>query len=270
MDPNTSDIYICYGFDVTTTTKRHAVHFAPRIDNPRILHHMILFQSDAAESTTPSPCNIQNSLQWRIQYGWAPGGKPLDTPAAAGFPLQGTTHYVVQIHYNNVNHLSGQTDATGVDLCTTDVLRPNDADTVAFGTTQITVNPHQTLDETCNWTVPTGVSGLHAFAAFPHMHQIGKLIDTNQIPGGTGTPVDMGNQPNWDFQNQIWFNINATINAGDVISTRCVWTNSGTQVVNFGEYTSDEMCFSFTMYYPRLSSLPSWIYPSYQSTCHIN
>jgi hypothetical protein len=99
------------------------------------------------------------------------------------------------------------------------------------------------------------------------MHQIGKSIDTQQYPGGSGTAVDLGGQANWNFQTQTWFPITATIQAGDLIRTRCVWTNPGATAVNFGPNTEDEMCFSFTLYYPKIAQIPSWVLPAEQASC---
>ncbi len=96
--------------------------------------------------------------------------------------------------------------------------------------------------------------------------KIGKTITTTVLPGGTGTPVDLGSKANFDFQGQSWMPINATLHAGDVIRTRCVWNNPTAEFVTFGEKTENEMCFSFTMYYPRVS-LPSRATPSIVSTC---
>jgi hypothetical protein len=274
MPQNTDDVYVCYGFDVTTTAKRHGIRFSPRLDNTRILHHMILFDAGSSPySTTPTQCDFSTSVQWRMVYGWAPGAQPLDLPPEAGFPLEGTTHYVMQIHYNNVNHLAGQSDSSGVDICTTDHLRPNDADTLAFGSTSFTVNPRASLDWTCDLTIPSFLGGLHSFAAIPHMHQIGKSISTLQYPGGTvdgGTGIDLGHQLAWNFQTQTWFPIQSTVNGGDLVRTRCIWQNPTDTAVSFGPNTSDEMCFSFTMYYPRITfSGWSWIVPAQQANCYV-
>ncbi|MBN9163051.1 MAG: hypothetical protein J0I07_18950, partial [Myxococcales bacterium] len=49
----------------------------------------------------------------------------------------------------------------------------------------------------------------------------------------------------------------------DVIRTKCSWTNNTGEPVRFGEKTADEMCYSFTMYYPRIkSSIWSWAAPA--------
>jgi hypothetical protein len=263
MPQASGDQYVCYGFDVTESQKQHIISLAPKIDNATILHHLVLFESDTGMSSTPTPCQYAQSVGWRVVYAWAPGAGSLDLPPQAGLPLTGTTHFIMQVHYSNPNALSGQVDSSGMDLCTTDQLRPNDADVLAFGSIQFTVPPHGTLDWTCNYTIPQQLDGVHAFSAIPHMHQIGKSIATVQLPGGSGTPVDLGAQPNWNFQTQNWFPITADLKANDVVSTRCVWQNAGSSAVSFGPNTSDEMCFSYTMYYPAVPNggFP-WITPA--------
>jgi hypothetical protein len=266
MPTTTDDIYTCFGVDVTTPSKRHVIGMAPLIDNHTIVHHVLLYQADVSVSSTPAACSP--SPQWRIVYGWAPGGKPFELPPSAGFAEEGTVHYVVQIHYNNINHLPGQTDASGFDLCTTDQLRPNDADIMAFGTTNISIPAHATFDTTCNLTASSQVGTLQVIGASPHMHQLGTLITTVDLPGGTGTPVDLGSVPNWSFQNQSWAPISATINPGDVIRTRCAWMNTTNATVTYGPYTENEMCFGFVMYYPKIT-LPGWVWaaPTQLATC---
>jgi Copper type II ascorbate-dependent monooxygenase, N-terminal domain/Copper type II ascorbate-dependent monooxygenase, C-terminal domain len=269
MPETTGDEYVCYGVDVPVASKRHAIALAPRIQNTKIVHHVLLFQAPGSVSGTPAACPSGGSAKWRLVFGWAPGGKNLALPPEAGFPEEGTTHWVVQVHYNNVQRLTGETDTSGFDLCTTDKLRPNDADVMAFGSTKFTIPKQSTYDITCSITVPNGLKDLHAFAAIPHMHKRGKAMATTQIiGGGTGARNDMGAMPNWDFQNQSWLPITATMNAGDSIETRCAWTNPDPQEVSFGEKTEDEMCYSFTMYYPRIvSPLWSWAVPASTSTC---
>ncbi|MDB4936384.1 MAG: peptidylglycine alpha-amidating monooxygenase, partial [Labilithrix sp.] len=111
MPETVDDEYVCYGFDVTADQKRHLTAIAPLIDNPSIVHHLVLFEASHSVSGVPAPCNESASAQMRILYGWAPGGKALELPVEAGFAQEGTTHYVVQVHYNNVQHQAGQSDA---------------------------------------------------------------------------------------------------------------------------------------------------------------
>ncbi len=265
---DTTDIYICYGIDVTEAQKRHITAFAPRIDNSTVVHHVVLFQRPEADDPAPHECGIGGPPDSRMVTAWAPGGEGFELPEVAGVPLEGTTHYSVQVHYSNLKHLEGQSDHSGFALCTTDKLRPNDADLLAFGTMAITVPSHGKLDVTCDYTVPASLPPLHILGAMPHMHKIGTAIATTSRAGGKGAPIDLGHQDPWDFNTQSWTALDQLVSPGDVVSTRCAWNNPGATPVTFGEKTLDEMCWSFTMYYPKIE-VPQWkwLAPSALSTC---
>jgi hypothetical protein len=256
MPQDQDDVYVCYGFDVTSAGRRHVIALAPKIDNRTIVHHLLLFQADRSVSGTPAPCDGLPP-QWRIVYGWAPGGGNMMLPPEAGIPHDETTHYVMQVHYNNVRHLQGQQDSSGFDFCTTDQLRPHDADTLAFGTTSFSLPPHSKTDLSCDWTFPQGTPPLHLFSAFPHLHTLGTTIQTTKLAPGGAAGVSLGGQSSWDFQNQVYQPIDAVVAAGDTVRTRCAWTNTRDTTVTYGPWTSDEMCYSFTMYWPKITS-GSW------------
>lgn len=258
--------YVCYGFDVPLKSERDVIAIAPRVDNKTILHHMLLFQTDTSYGSTPKRCDNDMGMNWRLIYGWAPGASTLVLPDNVGIPETGTAHFIAQIHYDNSQLLSGQKDTSGFDLCTTDTPRPNKAGVIAFGTMKFTVPAHGSLDISCKFPVPAGTPTMHAVAALPHMHEIGKLIETTQRVGGQGTPLPMGKKDPWNFEEQSWVPINNTVSAGDVVTTRCAWDNTTNKDVSFGLYTQDEMCFSFTMFYPWDPDIP-WLYPSYASQC---
>lgn len=60
----------------------------------------------------------------------------------------------------------------------------------------------------------------------------------------------------------------ARLATNDVIETTCAWKNTTTSAVKFGENTADEMCYSFTVYYPRINSgLWTWAGPALASQC---
>ncbi|WP_394821219.1 hypothetical protein [Pendulispora albinea] len=269
MPKNTEDQYVCYGFEIPQPAKRHITAFAPKIDNKKLVHHVVLFQSDRAEDPTPHACSGGGSIFWRMIFAWAPGGQNLNLPPEAGFPLEGTTHYVAQIHYNNVTRLEGESDATGFDMCSTSQLRPNDADVMAFGSQRFRIPRQSQLDITCSLTVPDSFPEVHVFSAMPHMHKLGTgMINTLYPARDPARPVDLGTQSSWDFNNQVWMRIDATLRPGDRIKTRCAWTNPTQDEVTFGENTANEMCYAFTMYYPRIeTSVWSWSQPASASEC---
>jgi len=269
MPKEQKDEYVCYGFDITESVKRHTIAFAPKIDNKKLVHHVVLFQSDSAEDPTPHACSAGGSILWRMIFAWAPGGQNLNLPPEAGFPLEGTTHYVAQVHYNNVTGLEGESDGSGFDMCSTDQLRPNDADVMAFGSQEFKIPKQSRYGIECSLTVPSSFSEVHTFSALPHMHKLGTSLSNTLYPASDPSkPIDMGAQSTWDFNNQVWMRIDATLRSGDLVKTRCAWTNTTQDDVGFGQNTDDEMCYAFTMYYPRIdASAWSWARPAVSSNC---
>ena len=269
------DQYVCFGVDITLQKKRHVIGLAPKVDNTKILHHILLFQAPSSESSDPFPCAAFGSAAWKLVAGWAPGGNNLELPPEAGFPQEaGTTHWVLQLHYNNAQNLAGQTDQSGYELCTTEDLRPNDAGVVAFGSTRFNIPPRSKTTISCDYRLPNTFQNVKFFNASPHMHNLGVSMSTERIPGGNGTPEMVFEQKKFDFENQANFPVKASVAPGDVMRTRCSWQNPTDQTVTFGEGTAEEMCFNFIGYYPNIPDrvilgLPvfSWVRPSSSARC---
>ncbi|MBX3234217.1 MAG: hypothetical protein KIT84_40390 [Labilithrix sp.] len=245
-----TDEYVCFGVDVTTDKKKHIVGFGPLVDNKKILHHILVLEADKSVSPDPQPCTPFQA-KWKLITGWAPGGTAFELPAEAGMPINpGTTHYVVQLHYNNATNLAGQEDLSGFDLCTTEDLRPNDAGVLAFGSVKIDVPPRAEQAVTCDYKLDERFDGATFFGANPHMHKAGMSIGTKRLKGGTGPEEDVFSQERFDFENQANHEIDVKVSAGDVFRSTCVFKNPGDQTIKFGENTADEMCFNFLTYYP--------------------
>lgn len=270
MPEAAGDEYVCWGVDLAKEQATHITAFAPVIDNTEITHHIVLYEAPSAYSRVPTPCDAGSAIAWRMVLGWAPGVGPLELPPEAGFPISTDparpTHYVAQMHYSNPLGKKGAKDKSRIDLCTS-APRQHEADVMAFGSQsfEIPAAPPAgglyTID--CALTVPSGFAGLHFFAAMPHMHQIGVAMSTTLTPAAGGPDVDLGTMSSFSFDAQAWLPVNATTQPGDVIRTRCSWANNTGAPVRFGENTGDEMCYSFSMYYPRIkASLWSWAVPA--------
>jgi hypothetical protein len=270
---------VCFGVERTNTAKRHVTGLAPKVDNKKILHHILLFQAPAAESADPFPCDAFGSASWKLVAGWAPGGNNLELPPEAGYPEEkGTTHWVMQLHYNNAlnKNPAGESDQSGYELCTTDQLRPNDAGVVAFGSTKFDIPPRANHTIRCDYTLPSSFQNVKLFNASPHMHTRGAGMSTERLPGGNGAPEKIFEQKTFDFESQANYPINASVAPGDVMRTRCSWKNPGDTTIKFGEGTAEEMCFDFIGYYPNipdrtLFGLPifTWVTPSSSARCTV-
>jgi len=273
MPKTVRDEYVCYGFDLEVDAKRHVTGILPTIQNPKIVHHILLMQAEQTVSPRPQPCGEFTIARYRMLYAWAPGVGGFEMPKEAGLPAEaGKTHYVVQVHYNNTSSLEGETDTSGFDLCSTNELRANDADVLAFGSAKFEIPAKSRHDITARWILPAGYQELHVIGAFPHMHQLGTFIGTTLMPRDGGTNVDLGTDARFDFNNQFFAPLpHVSIKPGDVVETRCVWENNRSTSVTWGENTDDEMCFSFTLYYPKVKVTPwSWGLPAFLSTTEVN
>lgn len=261
--PKSSDIYVCYGFDVQASQKRHVIAGAPHIDNPAVVHHVLLYQADTAVSPVPTECGSGGGVGWRLVSGWAPGGKNFELPPEAGFAEEsGTTHWALQIHYNNASGLADQQDESGYDLCSTDQLRPNDADIIATGTYDIEIQARAGRTSTCEMTVPDGFGNITIVSAWSHMHKLGKAEYAKRIRDGAETMIL--DSPNYDFSTGAEAQtVTVPIQPGDKIRTMCRWENKTDTTVGFGEGTADEMCYAFLTYYPKITRSPfHWSLPA--------
>jgi hypothetical protein len=270
----TPDQYVCFGVDVNLPRKRHVTAFAPKVDNAKIVHHILLFQANVPVSPDPVPCAAFGSAGWRLVAGWAPGGNNLELPPAAGFPEEaGMTHWVVQVHYNSTSTPSG-VDQSGYELCTTETLRPNDAGVLAFGSTNFAIPPRSTHKIRCDYALGPQFANVKLFNASPHMHTRGVAMSTERLPFGGGPAEMIFEQKAFSFEAQANFPITKAVSTGDVMRTRCTWTNPGDTFIRFGEGTGDEMCFDFLGYYPAIPDLTlagipifTWITPSLNAAC---
>ncbi|MCS6902170.1 MAG: hypothetical protein RMJ98_06165 [Myxococcales bacterium] len=269
MPPNEVDRYVCFGFDVPTTVeKRQLIRVTPLIDNDTIVHHMLLLSAPNSQPTQPASCAALPPLDWRLLYAWAPGVPPLELPTEAGYPVEGgeTMHLVLQMHYSNLKQLAGQKDSSGVSLCMAGQLRPFDADILAFGSVNFSLGPHQTTKLRCISDVPTN-SKMTFFQAWPHMHTLGVAFDS-RLKRTSGAEEVLASTDNYNFYDQVTYPVNVVAEAGDKVVTTCVWNNPTSEIIPFGEATSEEMCFNFLSYYPRNPDL-NWIFPSFLADCKV-
>lgn len=275
MPADQTDLYVCFGVEGPNDLARHITAITPKVDNATIVHHILFMQAPTAVSAQGEPCNFTN-IDWKLLYAWAPGAPPLVLPEEAGYPFgpDEPGHFVIQVHYNNLNGLSGEQDQSGIDLCTTTELRPNDADIMAFGGTGFTLPPNQTSTVDCTTSVPSGAGAFFPvtlFQSWPHMHQVGTSF-TSEIVRADNSVVTLADVPNYSFESQVVYPVaKAQLDIGDKVRTRCTYENTTGTPVSFGEDTAEEMCFNFVGYYPRVSAPQwSWLLPAVTASCQTN
>lgn len=214
-----------------------------------------------------------------LQVGVAPG-VPVSSFAAG---MTGIPFLYIQMHYNNPSRTAGLRDSSGFRMRVTTARRPIDAGLLWLGAE---VSPSMAIPPGRPWygvqadfTVPplppaASVNPLTRaytmMSTFLHGHLVTRKIWVETLRGGVAQRAPdsshaAGQNTAYNFEIQAYEAINATFQQGDVLRTRCVYTNTvgwGTTVGNTraaagltvvgGEATSDEMCMAFTLYYPRI------------------
>jgi hypothetical protein len=235
--PTTPDFYHCFNWAPPWGNKKVQVVGAyPLIDNAAVLHHWLLYNADAAvQDATSSDC-IGAHPNAALIAGWAPGGEPTTVPSDVGIGL-GTGGFVLELHYNNAIG-EGQLDASGVEVCVTEKIRPKEAAVHWLGT--------QALNKTVatGTCIPKEPKEITILSSIPHMHVQGRHMKTviNRAAGGTEILID---KP-FDFETQVGYLTPAVIKPGDTLTTTCTYA----QPTPFGEGTNQEMCYNFVLAYP--------------------
>jgi hypothetical protein len=233
--PTTPDLYHCFNYMPPWGTKTvQVVSARPIIDNAQVIHHWILYNTTGAVTDgTDGACSHPGAT---FITGWAPGGKPMEMPVDVGLRVDGVG-FTLETHYNNTRG-EGQMDASGVELCVTEQLRPKEAAVHWLGTANL-----NKLEATGTCT-PTNQAPVTIIGSSPHMHLQGRHMKTiiTRKGGGTETLIDQA----FDFNTQVSYPTPAVINPGDKLATTCTYAAP----TPFGEGTNDEMCFNFVTAYP--------------------
>ena len=183
--PTTPDLYQCFDYDPPWGNKEVQIVSATAIiDNDQVLHHWILYnQSSAVTDGSTSACSGAHPNAAMV-VGWAPGGDPMHLPDDVGLQVE-TGGFTLEVHYNNKLG-AGQLDASGVDLCVTDKLRPKVAAVHWLGS--------QNLNkvEASGTCTPVNSGPVTILTSTPYMHLQGWHLKTviNRKAGGTEVLID--------------------------------------------------------------------------------
>lgn len=260
----TGNDYRCFLLELGNADPVYVTGFEALVDNPRIVHHIVLFVAPDGELGDGSgdpregfACDGFGEANWEFLGGWAPGGEPVTLPEGTGVRLKAETNLVLQMHYYDAfDGADREVDQSGYGL-----LLADDVDRRMY------VYPLGTYD----FTIPAGdddyestfllpweerYGAIDIWGMFPHMHQLGVGFESYVAhPDSTRTClVDMDG---WDFHNQVFamYHEPARVQGGDAISLTCRYDNSAgnpaqpsdpPQDVSWGEGTNEEMCFGFT------------------------
>jgi hypothetical protein len=245
------NLYMCFAWKSPWTGTTQASAFAPVIDDARVVHHWILWETATPQvEGAAQPCSMP--FDAKFLQGWAPGGTNKVLPDDIGLALPSSDRWLIlQVHYWNVAGYTDVRDRSGVAMCTTDQARPKTAVVSTLGTADIDIPPHSSGTLATGRCTPLITEPIHVLSSSPHMHTRGRTLRTEVLRGGSEAAVEtLVDEPNFNFQFQHSYDSSLVIQPGDVLRTSCTYDNASDARVTFGEKTEDEMCFNFVTVWP--------------------
>ena len=239
------DAYFNFTFKAPWQGTVYGIIFRPIIDNKQVIHHWLLFQTPGTTAAGIAG-SVGAHPAGALLSGWAPGGVTMDAREIApgvsvGLELPATNTYTVEFHYNSND--PNALDASGVEICVQRE-RPKEIAGLAWlGWDQLGA-PAAKWTGTCR---PRVQQPIQILGVVPHMHKTGTHMKAT-INRKDGTKEILHDKP-FDFNYQIQYNVSKTINPGDTITTEC----SFAKPMAFGTGTDAEMCYLFTISYPKNS-----------------
>lgn len=256
--------YRCFRLDLENDGPVYLTGLEPLVDNPRIVHHVVLFDvpANAGASQVDDPtagfaCSGFGENGWDFVSGWAPGGGPVALPEGMGIKLGRDAHLVLQMHYYASGpDAYGLTDQSGYGLKLADQV-DKQVYVYPLGSFEFTIaagDADAHVDMILPWA--EDYPAIDILGVFPHMHQLGSGFDM-YVARPDASQDCLVHMDDWSFHNQITalYTEPARVSPGDVLSLTCRWDNSAENPnqtsqppvdVGFGEGSQDEMCFGFT------------------------
>jgi hypothetical protein len=218
----------------------YARSFQPLDGNAQVIHHWLLYKDSVAVTDGDVGVSTGAHPEGELVHGWAPGGSALYFDPDVGFEMPGDVGYTLETHHNNTTGAAAP-DNSGVQVCVTPTVPKNVASLSWLGTDSISGT---SASGVCT---PTSNVPIQIIGVSPHMHLKGRHMSVI-LTRANGMQETIHDAP-FDFQYQHSYMANFKIMPGDSIKTTCDYSAP----TSFGEGTNDEMCYAFTLYYPKLS-----------------
>ena len=230
---NDIDDYRTFEFENLVDDSVYIRRIEPVIDESRVLHHITLTRGPG----------------YPYLYAWAPGTNAIEFPDG-GMVLGPGDKLNLEVHYNNGAGIEDAVDNSGLRLWISD-----EADVVYGMMSPQTWDMYIPAGETREFTAKcTATADFQIYAGMPHMHEVGSTF-VHEVERADGTVENLVELSGWSFEQQHFYAMPMTINAGDKMRMTCGYDNTTDTAVQAGLGTSDEMCFDFLVVTPASASL---------------
>ncbi|MDB4976061.1 MAG: hypothetical protein JWN48_4402 [Myxococcaceae bacterium] len=249
------DSYVAFTFVAPWPETAYGIVINSVIDNKKALHHWLLFQDLVPGAGGAIVPEIGAHPSGQLLAAWAPGADPMDfrkLGQGVGLELPGGSNntYTLELHYNSSD--AAAVDASGVEVCVVSDRKPANIAAYSWLGNDNLGFPSTHWQGTCAPTAQT--EPIHIVSFMPHMHLTGVHMK-GTINRKDGTKEVVHDQP-FDFNYQKSYPVDLVLNPGDTLTTDCDYS----QPQVFGQPTDKEMCYLFSMAYPKgaLASIDVW------------
>ncbi|XP_063066156.1 peptidyl-glycine alpha-amidating monooxygenase B isoform X3 [Engraulis encrasicolus] len=252
--PAASDTYLCMAVPVPTQREAYIVDFVPHATMDTA-HHMLLYGCKTPVSTKGYwDCGTEMGTcedEAKIMYAWARNAPPTKLPRDVGFKVGGDTHithFVLQLHYGDISAFKDHhRDCSGLTLTMTSKPQPFIAGIYLMMSVDSVILPGKRVtnaDIACSYDS----FAMHPFAFRTHTHHLGQVVSGYRIRDGKWTLIGRQSpqlpQAFYPVANSV------SVEYGDTLAARCVFTGEGrTTKTRIGGTSDDEMCNFYIMYY---------------------
>lgn len=224
-------------FDTPWKEPVQLIAFKNLTDNAKILHHWIFY-------------NGQTMIG-----GWAPGRAENTLPPDVGMEmLPGTLR--LDMHYYNLRGSKDELDRSGLALCIVKGANKRTHTAGVYGgfsvlRNELFIPPNARGFATGKTCKVTSTSPITLLRVTPHAHQHARHM-TLKLKRGDGT-VQTLHDDSFNFEEQVAYELDPLVklNPGDEVTATCTYDNETNKSITWGENTDQEMCFLWSVYYPK-------------------
>lgn len=226
-----------------------ATRFGAKFDNLAVLHHWLGFATAVVDPGGVSKNVLGTTLGESAELvgGWAVGGCNTEFASDVGLKLPDTGGIMIQWHHYNQGATTAE-DSSIVQWCgVPQNARPNIASLTFLGTESLAMGPGmQTKSGTC----ANDSGGDITIVGFePHMHLLGVHM-TSVVHRASGDETVFDKPFQFDAQYNYRVEPRVVLKPGETIESTCTFNNTTSGNVDFGQSTTQEMCYQFAYSYP--------------------
>ncbi len=248
------DTYPCFAFRSPFGLNDHITSWTPVIDNEDVTHHWLLYRTATPQAREGFIGECEPSADGVLVMGWSPGGEGGELPEGVGLEASETDGewLILQMHYLDTSG-GDRRDESGVDICVSGAPQPVVAGIVTTGDVVLEIPPRANGHVEERLCLQRNEEPIHIVAASPHMHRLGRAIETTIRRGGADAPDELVfREERFDYDSQTTYPVlpSVEVQPGDVLRTACTYDNPTDDTVRYGTTIADEMCFNFLTVYP--------------------